>query len=123
MGDRFDSEGLYCAFCQENLAFMSISGREAHYEQHFLDDCGAEETSIKPSYEPSLGADVAGTSSGAIESHSNLRDDTSTKYYKRAPWSAVRETDTFWYAENSSEPPRNFTPGAGLRFPTRFSNF
>ncbi|KAF9532353.1 peptidase family C78-domain-containing protein [Crepidotus variabilis] len=111
MNSELATDGLQCAFCQESLDFMSISGREAHYEQHFMNADPENDSSDVlivdiPTTSPSNGGGGGG-GQGAFQEGSSKSVAHKTK---RAPWSHVKETDPFWLPDQLDPPPKNFTP-------------
>ena len=88
---------LDCAFCFANLDIMSVSQREAHYEDHF-ESLAIGETLPARDNPPSFPAK-------ATPSSLSIKDKLQTI------WPGPKETDDFWYTKLTSAPPTSCTPG------------
>ncbi|KAF8969883.1 peptidase family C78-domain-containing protein [Flammula alnicola] len=101
-----DIEFLQCAFCFLDLDSLSISQREAHYEDHFINDLGngSEGSQIAPIVVEPV-AEPPTSSKGRMNTSEIKRDRPKKKFQ------FVKETDVFWYPAQETPPPSSCTPG------------
>ncbi|KAF8184941.1 peptidase family C78-domain-containing protein [Mycena galopus ATCC 62051] len=85
-----------CQFCSANLDQLSVHQREQHYEKHLHDD---------------LTPTVAGSFNGVKPVDKKPTNSESSKKFSWPGWGAPKDQDHFWYPAQTSQPPKNFTPG------------
>jgi len=120
-----ESQTLDCAFCFKDLNFLTLSQREAHYERHFLNDTAQgfspESMYIQSYHRSSHIVDPQPLSSGSKTPKLPVASGSSKTIYVPS-WNTAnsgskvnfwepRETDYFWRPEQTTSPPKSFTPG------------
>jgi hypothetical protein len=118
-------EPLNCAFCFKDLGFLTIPERESHYEEHFLNDTINNYEARSKSYNTLRNVELAhfpcvvdtqDTVASASSSKTTYTNTLSPKESKspNRMWNFPKEQDVFWYPEQTTAPPSNYTPGVSF---------